>query len=115
LKLDISKAFDSISWPFLLEVMHHMGFGTIWRHNQWVATQVLMNGIPGRKIFHKQGLRQGDSLLPMLFIMVMNVLRHMVSKAAEEGMLQPPARWALQHRISLYAEFFQDRVAHALY
>ena len=27
LKLDISKAFDSVQWPFLLEVMHTMGFG----------------------------------------------------------------------------------------
>jgi hypothetical protein len=27
LKLDIFKAFDSVSRPFLLEVMRHMGFG----------------------------------------------------------------------------------------
>lgn len=27
LKLDISKAFDSVQWPFLLEVMQNMGFG----------------------------------------------------------------------------------------
>jgi hypothetical protein len=27
LKLDISKAFDSISWAFLIEVFVHLGFG----------------------------------------------------------------------------------------
>jgi hypothetical protein len=26
LKVDISRDFDSVAWPFLLEVMHHVGF-----------------------------------------------------------------------------------------
>jgi hypothetical protein len=27
LKLDITKAFDLVSWPFLIEVMTQLGFG----------------------------------------------------------------------------------------
>jgi exonuclease III len=62
LKLDISKAFDSVAWPFLLEVLHHIGFGPIWRDIISgllcsSSTQVLLNGSPGQRIFHRRGLR----------------------------------------------------------
>lgn len=30
MKVDIAKAFDSVSWPFLLEVMQHAGFSRRW-------------------------------------------------------------------------------------
>jgi hypothetical protein len=30
LKLDISKAFDTLSWPFLLELLNARGFGPRW-------------------------------------------------------------------------------------
>jgi hypothetical protein len=30
LKIDISKAFHSVSWPFLLEVLQHLGFTLRW-------------------------------------------------------------------------------------
>jgi hypothetical protein len=74
LKLDISKAFDSVSWPFLLEVMQKLGFGQIWRDIisgllSSASTRVLLNGIPGDIISHRRGLRQGDPLSPMLLFL----------------------------------------------
>lgn len=58
LKLDITKDFNSVSWPFLLEVLSHLGFGPFW-HNllskllSSSSTRVLMNGEPGELIFHQ--------------------------------------------------------------
>jgi hypothetical protein len=40
----------------------------------------------------------------MLFILVMDVLGHMISKAEAEGLLMSLSRRALQHRISIYAD-----------
>ena len=109
IKLDIMKAFDSVSWPFLVEVMKKMGFGVIWCDIicgllASSSTQVILNGVPGEIISHRRGLRQGDPLSPMLFILVMDVLARMVAKASTEGLLQTLATRALSHQISLYAD-----------
>ena len=40
----------------------------------------------------------------MLFILVMDVLGLLISRASTEGVLQPLSSRALQHRISLYAD-----------
>jgi len=98
-----------VSWPFLLEILQQLGFGQIWRDVisgllSSSSTQVLLNGIPGDHIAHRRGLRQGDPLSPMLFILVMDVLGHMISKAKNDGWLQPLSRRSLQHRISIYAD-----------
>ena len=109
LRLDITKAFDSVSWAFLLEVLRKLGFGSRWCDLicgllTTSSTQILLNGIPGESIKHRRGLRQGDHLSPMLFILVMDVLNRMFTKASESGLLQPLSRRPIQHIISLYAD-----------
>jgi hypothetical protein len=93
LKLDISKAFDSVSWAFLMEILTHLGFGPVWRNlisNLLFtsSTQVLLNGSPSNHIFHRRGLRQGYPLSPMLFVLVMDVLCSLFRVAENRGLLQ---------------------------
>jgi hypothetical protein len=57
IKLDLARAFDSLSWAFLLEVLRKMGFPEMCL--RWIAvalrtttTRVSVNGVPGRQIAH---------------------------------------------------------------
>lgn len=71
IKLDISKAFD----VSLLEVLRYLGFRPVWCKCNLLSklqcsssTRVLLNSELGDLIYHRQGLRQGDPVSPMLCI-----------------------------------------------
>lgn len=56
-KLDISKAFDSVKWDYLFSLLNTLGFPRRWV--DWIAallstasSQVLLNGIPGEPFVH---------------------------------------------------------------
>jgi hypothetical protein len=108
LKLDVARAFDSVYWPFLLSVLRQRGFGRRWIH--WVtlllrsaSTQVLVNGFAGNPFRHARGLRQGDPLSLLLFVLVMDVLAIMFDATVRAGTL-PALPAGLKHRVSLYAD-----------
>ncbi|WVZ89830.1 hypothetical protein U9M48_036186 [Paspalum notatum var. saurae] len=108
LKLDISKAFDLVSWSFLLEVLQHLGFGRKWCDLICLllstsTTQILVNRQPG-PITHARGHRQADPLSPMLFILVMDVQNSLMVKASSVNLLIPIAGGQSTHRISFYAD-----------
>jgi hypothetical protein len=61
LKMDISKAFSSVSWEYLLELLQHRGYPTKWCN--WLAllftsssSTVQLNGTRGPWIKHQRDL-----------------------------------------------------------
>jgi hypothetical protein len=109
IKLDIAKAFDSVAWLFLLNILEFLGFGRVWR--DWLSallstssTHVLMNGTPGDCICHARGLKQGDHLSPMLFVIVMEVLDSLFHKADSWSLFQNLGVREVPFHTSLYAD-----------
>lgn len=86
IKLDISKAFDTLNWGFLFSVMRRMGFPS--RFIDWVRVcitsgmfSIKLNGSLEGYFSGKAGLRQGDPLSPYLFVLDMEVLTSYLNKA----------------------------------
>ncbi|KAM0827167.1 hypothetical protein ACQ4PT_068367 [Festuca glaucescens] len=109
LKVDVAKAFDNISWPFLLAVLRQRGFSPRWL--RWIAmllrsasTSVLVNGCAGSAFRHGRGLRQGDPISPLLFVIAMDVLSAMFRAAEHDGVLSDLSALGLRSRVSLYAD-----------
>ena len=83
--LDFEKAFDSLNWIFLHEVLKNCGFGTSLR--QWVKlfysniqSCVLNNGWSSEYFQLSQGVRQGDPLSPYLFVLAVEILAIAIRK-----------------------------------
>ncbi|GKC82014.1 RNA-directed DNA polymerase, eukaryota, reverse transcriptase zinc-binding domain protein [Tanacetum coccineum] len=92
-KVDSEKAFDSVNWDFLIDIMHQMGFGPRWC--KWIracvsstSISILLNGSPTREFTVERGLRQGDPLSPFLFLLVAEALQVMMIDACNKGIFK---------------------------
>ncbi|XP_071713547.1 uncharacterized protein [Rutidosis leptorrhynchoides] len=92
-KVDFEKAFDSLNWEFLIEVMSCIGFGNKWC--KWIlaclksATKsILINGSPTQEFNIGRGVRQGDPLSHFLFILAAEGLNILTKAAVDHGLFK---------------------------
>ncbi|GKE12187.1 RNA-directed DNA polymerase, eukaryota, reverse transcriptase zinc-binding domain protein, partial [Tanacetum coccineum] len=88
-----AKAYDSVRWDYLLDVLEAFGFGSTWC--KWIRgtfssakASVLVNGSPTSEFPFYCGLKQGDPLSPYLFILVMESLHLSFNRAINEGIFK---------------------------
>nr|GEX26678.1 RNA-directed DNA polymerase, eukaryota [Tanacetum cinerariifolium] len=109
-KVDFAKAYDSIRWDFLDDVLISFGFGSKWR--SWIRgslssgkASILVNGSPTPEFHFHRGLKQRDPLAPFLFLLIMESLHLSFSWAVEAGIF---TSFRVDHSITLSHLFYAD-------
>jgi len=92
LKVDYEKAYDSVRWEFIYDMLQRLGFHIKWI--QWIrgcmestSVFVLVKSSPTKEFNPTRGLRQGDSLAPFLFIVVDEGLARLVRQTLKANAL----------------------------
>ena len=84
--MEFSKAYDKVLWRFLFHAMKEMNISE--KFKGWVKllfenalAAVNLNRNQGDNFRIEQGIRQGCLLAPYLFLIVGEVLTHVIKKA----------------------------------
>nr|XP_027060692.1 uncharacterized protein LOC113687227 [Coffea arabica] len=95
-KLDMMKAFDRVSWVFLRQLLCKFGFDYRFillilnnLSHSWFS--VLVNGSPKGFFQASRGIKQGDPLSPLLFILASEALSRGLNAQVEGGRVVPYA------------------------
>eukprot|EP00253_Pinus_taeda_P036048 PITA_36048 len=98
IKLDLSKAYDRLSWNYLGKFLESFGFSRRWI--DWIHSlisspnfSILVNGTPSKTFTASRGIRQGDPLSPFLFILATEGLGRFIKKEREANRIKGLKLW----------------------
>ncbi|XP_061993341.1 uncharacterized protein LOC133711201 [Rosa rugosa] len=123
IKFDISKAFDTLDWNFLLRVLRAFGFDATFVNYihtilQSAYISVSVNGQVNGYFTCSRGVRQGDPLSPLLFCLAEEVLsrglsslvnRRKIRTIAAPSSVSPPSHVLFADDIMV---FLQGKPSH---
>lgn len=94
IKLDLTKAYDKMEWHFIFEALELLSFPRtiIDLVQECLATSWMCVNWQGRasdEFAPERGLRQGDPLSPLLFVIALERLSHCIADAVNDGSWQP--------------------------
>ncbi|KAL9684647.1 hypothetical protein QQ045_022088 [Rhodiola kirilowii] len=92
-KLDMAKAYDRISWGFILRILHSLGFNNCWydliyRCISNCSYSMKWDGRLYGFFRSSRGVRQGDPLSPSLFVIAMEWFSRVMKAADRFGVLK---------------------------
>jgi hypothetical protein len=112
LKLDLSKAFDKLSWSYLRSNLLAFGFDPTWV--SWIVNltssalfSILINGVPTKPFSPSRGIRQGDPLSPFLFILMEEGLSRTIKATITDKSLSGLTPHGISPPIS-HSQFMDD-------
>jgi hypothetical protein len=112
LKLDLSKAFDKLSWQYMRISLLAFGFCNEWVN--WILNltsssffSILVNGTPSKTFSPSRGIHQGDPLSPFLFVIMVEGLSCYIKASILNGSLQGLSLHGIQPTVS-HSQFVDD-------
>ena len=104
--IDFEKAFDSISWNFIIDSMKKFNFGE--NIISWVRSlqlnsnsKILQNGYLSEEIELGRGCRQGDPISPYLFVLAAEFLAESIRSNTN---ITGITLYNKEHKLSQYAD-----------
>uniref|UniRef100_A0A803PJ82 Reverse transcriptase domain-containing protein n=1 Tax=Cannabis sativa TaxID=3483 RepID=A0A803PJ82_CANSA len=90
LKLDMSKAYDRIDWPYLEAILIKLGFDRSWTRLimkcvSSTSYQIVHGGREMGPVTPSRGIRQGDPLSPYILILCAEGLSALINKFEKKG------------------------------
>eukprot|EP00253_Pinus_taeda_P018598 PITA_18598 len=112
IKLDLSKAYDCLSWRYLRKVLEVYGFEKRWI--EWIYSMIstpifsiLVNGTPTKTFNASRGIRQGDPISPFLFILAAEGLERIIKREIRKKKISGLKPWGNNLAIT-HQQFVDD-------